>query len=56
MFALFHNGKQVSKTHENRQAVVIEAYEQKAVVDCGADFTNDTEGRYLAEGYEIKRL
>ena len=56
MFALFHDGKQVSKAHTTRRAAVIEAYEQKAVVDCGADFTHDTEGRYLADGYEIKEL
>lgn len=55
MYALFKDGKQVSKAHSTREAATIEAYERGLVVDWGADFPGDKPGRALADGYEIKQ-
>lgn len=55
-YALFKDGKQVSKAHASIEVVRIEAFEAGAVIDWGADFVNDLPGRGLACGYEIKQL
>lgn len=56
MYALFKDGKQISKAHSTREAAAIEAYERGLVVDWGADFPGDKPGRWLAGGYEIKQV
>ena len=55
-YALFHNNKQISKSHSTKQAVLIEAYEHKAILHYSADFPGDTSGIELANGYEIKEI
>lgn len=46
-YALFKDGKQVSKAHSTKEAVAIEAHELGVVYDARY-------WRGLAEGYEIK--
>lgn len=55
-YALFKDGKQVSKRHASEGVVVIEAYERSAIVIRHADMPGDKTGVTLAEGYEIRRL
>lgn len=56
MYALYKDGKQVSKMHANKEAVMVEAFERKAVWQSHADFPGDKEGLELMEGYEIREL
>ncbi|CAH2606412.1 conserved protein of unknown function (plasmid) [Rhodovastum atsumiense] len=53
-FALFRNGKQVSKAHASRAAALVEAYERGAVIKWGVDLPGDRPGQALDEGYEIR--
>lgn len=57
MFALFKDGKQISKAHRSKRAALIEAYEAKAVVSSGVpDFEDDdAPSAGLADGYEIRK-
>lgn len=55
-YALFKDGKQVSKAHASREVVFVEAFEMGVVIDWGADFRGDRPGRGLADGYVIKPL
>lgn len=48
-WALFKDGKQASKAHPSRMAVLIEAYEAGAIV-------RTARGAYFADGYEIKEV
>lgn len=56
MYALFKDGKQVSKAHESKRVVVMEAYDLKAVIHCHADFPGDVASTVLADGYEIREV
>jgi len=55
-FALFHNGKQISKSHSVKSVVVTEAFEKGVLHKSAPDFP-DTHPGYatvtLADGYEI---
>lgn len=55
-YALFQNGKQISKAHSTRLAARVEAYEIGAVVTNHADFPGDVQSTVLADGYEIKEV
>ena len=58
-FALFHDGKQISKAHSTRLAVVHEGFEQGAVIRYSVDFLNDalrSQDIELADGYEIREV
>lgn len=55
-YALFTGKKQISKAHSTKEAVEIEAFEQKLVIDYSADFIGDQSGRHLADGYSIREL
>ena len=46
-YALFKNGKQVSKAHSTKSVVVIEAYEAGSIVNYHADFIGDSSGMEL---------
>lgn len=46
-WALFHDGRQVSKAHSTRIAAMIEAMEAKAVIRSGRAYE-------LADGYEVR--
>jgi len=48
MYALFKEGKQISKAHENRDVVVIEAYELGIINE------SYRTGKFMQDGYEIK--
>jgi len=54
-FALFRNGKQVSKAHSTKDAVAAEAFELGAVLTWSGDFKPGS-GIILADGYEIKEI
>ena len=58
MFALFKDGKQISKAHTKGIAAVTEAFERKAVVRCSSDFDGQTFAAdlSLADGYEIREV
>jgi len=55
-YALFKDGKQISKPHARKGIVIIEAYERSAIVIRHADYPGDKTDICLADGYEIKRL
>ena len=50
-FALYHNGKQVSKAHSTREAVEIEAYKRRLAVSCQCCHMN-----VLTSGNEIREI
>lgn len=50
MYALFHNGRQVSKTHKHKECVFIEALERKAYYNAFRF------GIKLSREYEIKQI
>ena len=54
-FALFKDGKQISKAHKLRDAAIVEAFERKAVVSSSGDFWG---GSYtlMADGYEVREV
>jgi len=54
MYALFKDGKQITKAHSTERAVRIEAYERKLVVSSSGDFSIYSHD-YLADGLEIKQ-
>jgi hypothetical protein len=57
--ALFRDGKQISKAHSTRLAVVHEGFEQGAVIRYSVDFLNDalrSQDIELADGYEIREV
>jgi len=56
MYALFHDGIQISKSHSTKEAAMVEAYEHGAVVDYGADFIGDKSGRCLIDGFKIREI
>lgn len=49
MFALFKDGRQISKPHSTKAAVMIEAVEKKAVIRIGREYE-------LAKGYEVRGI
>ena len=55
LYALFKDGKQISKPHSTQAVVIIEAYERSAIVINHADMPGDKASIGLADGYEIKR-
>ena len=55
-YALFKDGKQISKSHSTRRAAGMEAYEHSAVVHMSIDFTGDRQLNPLATGYEIREI
>lgn len=62
MYALFKDGKQISKAHTTESVVWIEAYEKGAVISSSPDFVPDDAffpargAKSLADGYEIRPL
>lgn len=56
VYALFKDGKQISKPHATRAVVVIEAYERSAIIVGHADYPGDKTDICLADGYEIRRV
>lgn len=59
MYALFYNGHQVSKSHSTKEAVIVEAAEQRALVKSATDFPGTAPMRQtisLPPGYEIREL
>ena len=57
-YALFHNGRQISKAHSTRNAAVIEAIERKLAIWGSGDFLGDVGVSTVAlpEGYDIKEV
>jgi hypothetical protein len=59
-FALFRDGKQISKAHSTRAAATIEAFERGAIVISHADFWAKevlfAESLDLSDGYEIREV
>jgi hypothetical protein len=55
-FALVLDGKQVSKAHSTRHAVIIEAYERNIVARTTTDFGSDNGYDWLPPGYEIREV
>jgi hypothetical protein len=55
-YALFKDGKQISKAHSTKAPVIVEAYERSAIIINHADMQGDETTIDLANGYEIKRL
>jgi len=55
-YALFKDGKQISKKHASRQVALIEAYERGAIVHYSADFIGDASGTEMIGGYEIREV
>lgn len=56
LYALFKDGKQVSKAHSTRNAVITEAHELGVVFAYHADMPGDVSGRDLAAGYKIQEV
>lgn len=56
MYALFYNGKQLSKAHSTKDAAMIEAFERRIVIDGSPDFIGDKGFRTFAGGFEIKEI
>lgn len=54
MWALFRNGKQISKSHSSPIAAATEAYELGVVIQWSGDFIPGG-GIVLADGYEVAR-
>jgi hypothetical protein len=58
-YALFENGKQISKSHASRLVCMMEAYERGIVVRGHKDFGDEPDSvndEVLANGYEIKEM
>lgn len=55
-YALFNNGRQISKCHTTMEGAITEAFEVGAVVHHHADFLGDRQYRALANGYEIREI
>ncbi len=55
MYALFKDGKQISKVHKNIQSAWIEAFEQKVVLIFYGDFHYEQCVR-LEKGYSIEEV
>lgn len=53
-FALFKDGKQISKWHSSRLTASVEAFEKGAVIVNHADYSSDKTSVTLAAGYEIR--
>ncbi len=53
-YALFHDGRQVSKAHSTREAVLVEAHERRAVITESSDFGDFRRIARLVRGYEIR--
>jgi hypothetical protein len=51
---LFHDGRQVSKAHSTREAVLVEAHERRAVITESSDFGDFRRIARLVRGYEIR--
>jgi hypothetical protein len=57
LYALFLDGRQISKAHTTRQAVVMEAFERGAVERRSEDFPGDPATHAApAPGYEIRPI
>lgn len=54
MYALFKDGKQISKSHSSPIAAATEAYELGAVIEWSGDFRPGS-GIVLADGYEVAK-
>lgn len=48
-WALYKDGKRISRYHSTEDAAMVEAFEKKLVVQ-------DKFGKYLANGYEVKNV
>jgi hypothetical protein len=55
-FALFRDGKQITKAHSTRHAVITEAYERNIVQRTTPDFGSNDEYAWLPDEYEIKEV
>lgn len=54
-YALFKDGKQISKTHSTKEAALVEAFEARAIVKGAWDFhPKDGFDNTLCAGYEIR--
>ena len=53
-YALFHDGKQISKAHSTRFAAIVEACEAGAAVYSTPDFPGGWSGVVFADGYEVR--
>ena len=53
-YALFHNGKQISKAHSTHAAATMECYDHGVAVRWAPDFPGDRYRVTLADGYEVK--
>jgi hypothetical protein len=55
-YALFLDGKQVTKEHSTKHAVIIEAYEKRLVMRTTPDFGEPETYNWLPVGYKIKEV
>lgn len=56
-FALFKDGKRVSKVHGTRGVAMVEAFQYGAVLSWAKDFWSDPAPRLvMAAGYEVKEV
>lgn len=56
-YALFKDGRRVSKIHTVRSVAVMEAFDRRVVVLSSQDFFDDPVTGYgLTDGYEIKEV
>lgn len=56
LFALFKDGKRVSKWHTTIETAKTEAFEQKAIIQWSRDFGCMNSALTFADGYEIKEV
>jgi len=56
MYALFDGDRRISKAHSSKEAVAVEAYERKLVLDYSADFAGDKASRSLPNGISIREV
>lgn len=56
MYALFKNGKQISKPHPHKLTCIIEAYEQHLVWSGSPDFGGDGFPDAFIEDIEVKEI
>lgn len=55
-YALFKDGKQISKAYLSKNVVAIEAFERGATISWSADFSSDSDTITISDGYEIKEV
>ena len=55
-YAVFKDGKQVTKAHSTKEAAMVEAFEKKLAYYAYPDFYNQVGGLFLIDGVKLKQI